>query len=143
MEKLNKTFGDIGCRSYALVARILNETIMLIHSNKLTRKQYVMFALADMMTHLEVGATLARKTAMAIQEGDAAAEKLKAMSRIFASEVAQLVTQNLIKIVLGIGIFDKNTVAEFLAGTSYNELVDSHRNVITDMDKVADILFVR
>ncbi|MGD2268940.1 MAG: acyl-CoA dehydrogenase family protein [Desulfobacterales bacterium] len=143
MAKLNKTFGDIGCRCYALVARILNETIMLVHNNKLTRKQYVMFALADMMTHLEVGATLACKAAMAVQEGNAAAEKLKAMSRVFASEVAQLVAQNVIKIVLGTGIFDKSAVAEFLAGTSYNELVDSQRDVISDMDKVADILFER
>jgi alkylation response protein AidB-like acyl-CoA dehydrogenase len=143
MEKLGATAGDIGCRSYSLAARILNDTIMLVHQNKLTRKQYVMFALADMMTHVEVGACMARKAAAVEQAGDPAAEKLKIYSRIFANEVAQVVTQNVIKIVMGIGIFDKRAVAEFLDSTSYNELLDSYRDVINDMDKAADYLFER
>jgi alkylation response protein AidB-like acyl-CoA dehydrogenase len=114
MEKLGATAGDIGCRSYSLAARILNDTIMLVHQNKLVE-----------------------------QAGDPAAEKLKTYSRIFASEVAQVVAQNVIKIVMGIGIFDKNAVAEFLDSTSYNELLDSYRDVINDMDKAADYLFER
>jgi hypothetical protein len=44
---------------------------------------------------------------------------------------------------MGIGIFDKNAVAEFLDSTSYNELLDSYRDVINDMDKAADYLFER
>jgi alkylation response protein AidB-like acyl-CoA dehydrogenase len=143
IEKLGETAGDIGCRSYSLAARILNETIMLVHQNKLTRKQYVMFALADMMTHVEVGACMARKAAAVEQTGDPAAEKFKIYSRIFANEVAQVVAQNVIKIVIGIGIFDKNAVAEFLDRTSYNELLDCYRDVINDMDKAADYLFER
>jgi len=143
LEKLDTAVGDIGCRSYSLAARILNDTIMLVHQNKLTRKQYVMFALADMMTHVEVGACMARKAAAVLRADDPAAEKLKIYSRIFANEVAQVVAQNVIKIVMGIGIFDKNTVAEFLANTSYNELFDSYRDVISDMDKAADYLFER
>ena len=143
MEKLGATAADIGCRSYCLAARILNDTIMLVHQNKLTRKQYVMFALADMMTHVEVGACMARKAAAVEQAGDPAAEKLKIYSRIFANEVAQVVAHNVIKIVMGIGIFDKNAVAEFLDSTSYNELLDSYRDVISAMDKAADYLFER
>ncbi|UCH20509.1 MAG: acyl-CoA dehydrogenase family protein [Deltaproteobacteria bacterium] len=143
MEKLHAAAGDIGCLSYGLAAKILNDTIMLVHSNKLTRKQYVMFALADMMTHVEVGASMARKAAAAAQAGDDAAEKLNTMSRIFANEVAQLVAQNVIKIIMGIGIFDKSAVTEFLDNTSYYELMNSYRDVINDMDTVADILFER
>ncbi len=142
MEGLDATIGDIGCRSYSCAAKVLNDIIMLVHNNKLTRKQYVMFALADMMTHVEVGASMARKAAAA-QSGDAAAEKLKAMSRIFANEVAQLVSQNIVKIVMGIGIFDKDSVSDFLNNTSYSELINSYRGVVNDMDKVADILFER
>jgi alkylation response protein AidB-like acyl-CoA dehydrogenase len=43
-------------RFYALAAGALNQTIDLAHNNRLTRQQAVMFALADMMTHVEVGA---------------------------------------------------------------------------------------
>jgi alkylation response protein AidB-like acyl-CoA dehydrogenase len=143
MEKLRVALRDIGCLSYGLAAKILNDTIMLVHSNRLTRKQYVMFALADMMTHVEVGASMARKAAAVTQAGDDAAEKLKPMSRIFANEVAQLVAQNVIKIIMGIGIFDKSAVTEFLDNTSYHELMNSYRDVINDMDRVADILFER
>jgi hypothetical protein len=68
---------------------------------------------------------------------------LKVYSRIFANEVAQVVAQNVIKIVMGIGIFDKGAVDEFLSTVSYNELLDSYRDVINDMDKAADFIFER
>jgi alkylation response protein AidB-like acyl-CoA dehydrogenase len=143
MEKLNETVGDAGCRSYGLAARALNDTIMMVHQNKLTRKQYVMFALADMITHIEVGASLARKAAAAARDGSAETEKLKAMSRIFASEVAQLVAQNVIKIIMGTGAFDQKTVFNFMETVSYNDLICSYQNIVNDMDKVADMLFER
>ena len=49
----------------------------------------------------------------------------------------------MIKIVVGIGIFDKNAVAEFLDHTSYNKLLECYRDVINDMDKAADYIFER
>jgi alkylation response protein AidB-like acyl-CoA dehydrogenase len=143
MKKLDASVGNAGCGSYGLAAKALNETIMLVHQNKLTRKQYVMFALADMMTHVEVGASLARKTAAATRDCTAEAEKLKAMSRIFANEVAQLVAQNVIKIIMGTGVFDQNTVSSFMGTEFHNDLIGSYQNIVNDMDKVADILFER
>jgi hypothetical protein len=80
---------------------------------------------------------------MAEKAGTAEAEKLKAMSRIFANEVSQLVAQNILKIVSGSGLFDTNTVSAFLEKISYNQLLYSYQGVIEDMDKVADILFER
>ncbi len=58
MEKLNEISGDAGCRFYGLAAKALNETINLVHDNKLTRMQYVLFLLADMMAYVEVGASM-------------------------------------------------------------------------------------
>ncbi len=143
MEQLNETFDDVGCRFYALASRALNEAINLAHENRLTRKQFVMFALADMMTHVEIGANLARKAARLSESGDAKAEKIKAMSRIFANETSQLVTQNILKIIMGTGIFNQAFVSEFMEKVSYDELISSYENVITDMDRVADTLFKR
>ena len=143
MEKLDTVVGDAGCRLYGLSAGVLNETIMRVHDNRLTRQQYVMFNLADMMTHVEVGASLARKAIALAEAGGPEAETIKIMSRIFADEVAQLVTRNALKILMGSGVFDQKAVSDFMETVSYNELFFSGQNVINDMDMVADILFER
>ena len=143
MEKLDTVVGDAGCRLYGLSAGVLNETIMRVHDNRLIRQQYVMFTLADMMTHVEVGASLARKAVALTEVGGPEAETIKIMSRIFADEVAQLVTRNALKILMGSGVFDQKAVSEFVETVSYNELFFSGQNVINDMDMVADILFER
>lgn len=135
--------GDAGCRFYALAAKALNETIMLVNDNKLTKSQYIMFALADMITYTEVGASLARRAVTFEETDDPRAEKICAMSRIFANEAAQLVARNILKIVMGSGVFDRKTIFEFLDTVGYNELISAYRNVIPDMDRVADILFER
>jgi alkylation response protein AidB-like acyl-CoA dehydrogenase len=133
----------LGCNFYSIAAGALNDTIKMVHENKMTRKQYIMFSLADMMTHVEVGVSLARRADIAGKAGTAEAEKLKAMSRIFANEASQLVAQNILKIVTGSGLFDAKTVSTFLEKVSYNQLLNSYQGVIEDMDKVADILFER
>ncbi len=143
MERLDESYPNAGCHTYGIAARALNETVMLVHRNKLTRRQHVMFALADMMTHVEVGVALARKAAAAARTDDAAAEKLQLMSRIFAHDVARLVTRNVMTILMGTGMFDERTVAEFMATANLDELKESYVNVISDMDRVADILFER
>ena len=143
MEELEAVVGDAGCRFYGLAAGVLNDTIMRVHDNRLIRQQHVMFNLADMMTHVEVGASLARKAAKLAQAGDPDAEKIKTMSRIFADEVAQLIGRNAQKILMGCGLFDQNTVAEFMETVALQTLVCSAHNIVHDMDKVADILFER
>ncbi len=143
MEELNNTLNDAGCKFYGLAARALNDTIMIVHDNKLTRKQHIMFALSDMMTHVEVGASMARKAKSLVEAGDPEAEKIKAMSRIFANETAQVVTHNILKILMGSGVFDQKIVSDFMETISYNKLLGSYENVIKDMDMVADILFER
>jgi alkylation response protein AidB-like acyl-CoA dehydrogenase len=143
MEKLDTLVGDAGCRLYGLSAGVLNETIMRVHDNRLIRQQYVMFNLADMMTHVEVGASLARKAVALTEAGGPEAETIKIMSRIFADEVAQLVTRKALKILMGSGVFDQKAVSDFMETVSYNELFFSGQNVINDMDMVADILFER
>lgn len=135
--------GDVGCRVYAIAANALNEIITLVHDNRLTRNQYVMFSLADMMMYVEVGASLARKIVTLTDLDDPQAEKLKIMSRIFANETAQLVAQNTLKILRGTGLFDQKTASDFMETISYDQLFSSYQNVISDMDKVADILFER
>jgi alkylation response protein AidB-like acyl-CoA dehydrogenase len=102
-----------------------------------------MFVLSDMMTHVEVGAALARKAAKLDRSGDADAEKVKAMSRIFAGEVAQVVGENALNVVSATGAADAAAIRQFLDGIAYQQMLGSRQNWAVDMDKVADIIFER
>jgi alkylation response protein AidB-like acyl-CoA dehydrogenase len=143
MDTLESEIDNAGCRLYGLSAEILNDTIMKVHENRLTRLQHIMFLLADMMTVVEVGAALARKAVALSKSEDARAEKIRAMSRIFADETAQLVSRNALSILLGTGVFNQNAIQDFMTAHSYHQLVCSSLNIISDMDRVADILFAR
>jgi alkylation response protein AidB-like acyl-CoA dehydrogenase len=143
METLQREIDNAGCRLYGLSAELLNDTIMTAHENRLTRQQYIMFLLADMMTAVEVGAAFARKAVALYRSGDAQAEKILAMSRIFADETAQLVSRNSLTILLGSGVFDQNAIQSFMTAHAHHQLVCSSLNIIGDMDRVADILFAR
>jgi alkylation response protein AidB-like acyl-CoA dehydrogenase len=143
MDRLHAELGDLGCEIYGIAARALNQTVTLVNDHRLTRRQYIMFALADMMTHVEVGAGLARRAFGDARRGDSGAEKIKLISRLFGNEVAQVVSQNILKIVMGCGEFDQKATADFLAGVGYTELTASFQNIIKDMDQLADIVFER
>jgi alkylation response protein AidB-like acyl-CoA dehydrogenase len=143
MDKLDSQCDDAGCRYIGLAARALNKTVFLVNDNRLTRQQYVMFALADMMMHVEVAASLARQAVAVSAENDPEAEKTCLFSRLFANETAALVSGNILKILRGSGVFDPAQISAFLAETSHAALADSYQNIIPDMDRAADIIFNR
>ncbi|UCD91331.1 MAG: acyl-CoA dehydrogenase family protein [Desulfobacterales bacterium] len=143
MEKLNAEVGDVGCHLYGLSANILNDIITQVHDARLTRKQHVMFTLADMMTHVEVGVSLARKAVILTKVDDSDATKISTISRIFADEVAQLIIRNALKILMGTGVLDKIATADFMETEAYKKLILSSQNVFNDMDIVADLVFER
>ena len=143
MMRLDGEVDDIGGRIYGLAASALNQSIDLAHEQRLTKQQYVMFALADMMVHVEVGASLARKALAKVKHGDADAGKMKLISRLFANETAQMVSQGILKIVMGCGACDLDMTHSFMEKISYTELTASCQNIINDMDKLADIVFER
>jgi alkylation response protein AidB-like acyl-CoA dehydrogenase len=143
MQRLDGEVDDIGGRIYGLAADALNQAIDLAHEQGLTRQQYVMFALADMMAHVEVGASLARRAFKTVKNGDADADKMKLISRLFANEVAQIVSQGILKIVMGCGACDLDMTNDFMQKIAFTELTASCQNIINDMDQLADIVFER
>jgi alkylation response protein AidB-like acyl-CoA dehydrogenase len=143
MMRLEEETDDIGGRIYKLAAAALNKAIDLAHDQRLTRQQFVMFALADMMAHVEVGAALARKTHKKIQNKDADAEKMRLISRVFANDVSQMVSQGVLNIVMGCGVCDLDMTNSFMNEVAFTELMTSCQNIINDMDKLADIVFER
>ncbi len=143
MEALAQSNPEIGGRGLGLAAAALNELIMLAHANRLTRQQYVMFALADMMTYVEVGVSLARKAARHADLTTAKADKIRTVARLFAGEIATLVADRTLKVLLGSGAFEQDQVQAFLQKIKYEDLVHTCKDMIKDMDRVADHLFAR
>ncbi len=142
MDRLGAEVSDAGCRFYALAARALNRTVDLAHNNRLTRQQAVMFALADMMAWVEVGGALARKAVKLTQANEADAEKYRAMARVFAGEVTQLVGENALKIAMS-GDLSPAAAQQHLADIAYTEMLAGRANWAKDMDRIADIVFER
>ncbi len=126
-----------GCRTLAACARALNRTIDFAHENRLTRHQQVMFALADMMTHVEVGESMAR---LAVNEAD---ETNLAAARIFANTCARLVAEKTRLIVMGSDVVAAETADQFLPSLDLSALEGSYRGLIDDMDRIADRIFER
>jgi alkylation response protein AidB-like acyl-CoA dehydrogenase len=143
LETLAGTQPDVGAHFYALAARALNQVIDLAHENRLTRRQAVMFALADTMTAVEVGASMARKAAALTRANDPAAEKYRAMARVFAGEVCQVTAENSLKIWLAQDGADPEQADSFMEAAGYRAMLASRRNWLVDMDRVADIVFER
>jgi alkylation response protein AidB-like acyl-CoA dehydrogenase len=143
MDKLDAQCHDAGCRYIGLAARALNKTVFLVNDNRLTREQYVMFALADMMMYVEVAASLARQAAALSAENGPEAEKTCLFSRLFANETAVVVSGNILKILKGSGVFDSEQISGFLEEISHTALADSYQNIIPDMNRAADIIFKR
>jgi alkylation response protein AidB-like acyl-CoA dehydrogenase len=143
MDRRHTQCDDAGCRFIGLAARALNKTIFLVDENRLTREQYVMFAVADMMMHVEVAASLARRAAAVGGENNAQVEKVCLFSRLFANEIAMLVSHNILKILRGSGVFKSDQISTFLTETSHAALADSYQNIIPDMNRAADIIFKR
>ena len=143
MDKLESRCSEAGCRYISLAARALNKVISLVNDNRLTREQTIMFALADMMMHVEVAASFARQAVVFAGENNPQAEKTCVYSRVFANEIAQVTASNILKIVYGCGVFDAGQSAAFLREISHAKLTDSYQNIIADMNRAADIIFSR
>lgn len=143
MAALDQEVDDAGCRFFGLAATALNQAIDFAHNNRLIRQQAVMFTLSDMMTHVEVGAALARKAVRLSKTGDTDAGKTRAMARVFAGEVTQVVAEGALKVVSGTGAVDQGAIDQFLSDIGYQAMLASRLNWAKDMDQVADIIFER
>ncbi len=126
-----------GCRTLAVCVRALNRTIDFAHENRLTRHQQVMFALADMIAHVEVGESMAR---LAVNGAD---EINLATARVFANSCARLVSEKARLIVMGSDVVAAETADQFLPSLDLPALEGSYRGLIDDMDRIADRIFER
>ena len=143
MDRLEKNCPGCGGRYYALAARALNHLIKVADTRRLTRLQIVMFDLADLMAHVEVGVAAARKAQALAAAGDPGAERATLVARIFARHVCELFERNSLRILAGTGEIDEAAVAVSVAEIRIGEFAGSCRNHIRDMDRLAELVFGR
>ena len=139
-QELETCHGDCdqaGCQTIAACARALNRTIDFAHVNRLTRHQQVMFALADMMAHVEVGHAMGR---LAASQADGIT---LATARVYANTCARVVAEKARLIAWGSQGVDAATVDDFVQSLDLPVLESSCRGVIDDMDRIADHIFER
>ncbi len=143
MEELEKNRPGCGGRYYALAARALNRLIAMADTQRLTRQQIVMFDLADLMAHVEIGVAVARRADALGAAGDPRSERAGLVARIFAREVCELFERCSLRILTGTGGIEPAVAADCLAEIHFSEFAGSCCNVIKDMDRLADIVFGR
>ncbi len=143
MDEIHKAAPQVGGEAVGRCARALTTLINRVHENRLTKRQALMFALADADAHVEVGAALVRRAATLVREKDPAAGRVEPMARIFAAEVAQVVAGTALKVILGSGAFDPDEARSLLEEIGYMAMVSTCADTLKDMDRVADILFER
>ena len=83
--------------------RAMNAVILAGRRCKLTRSQYIMFLMADMMTWAEVGDALCRKAAAYEGGQGRSVDFIRACGRLFAREAVVKVHTNGLKIIHGSG----------------------------------------
>jgi alkylation response protein AidB-like acyl-CoA dehydrogenase len=137
LDRLHEECDRAGCKTVAAGARTLNKTIDFAHDNRLTRHQQVMFALADMMTHVEVADSMAQ---LAVNQAD---DTTLATARVFANACARLVAEKARLIAIGSATVDAETAEPFLQSLELPLLTASYRGLIDDMDLIADRIFGR
>ena len=131
-EALDRLPEESGARLVSDCMRILNEAIFNARKVKLTKSQYVMFLLADMMACCEVGEALCQKAATYTGR-ERTPEFMKATARLFAREVAEKVYLNGLRIACGC---DKD-MDELKERLNSLDLALAMKANLSDMDLVA------
>jgi alkylation response protein AidB-like acyl-CoA dehydrogenase len=130
---LDRLSGECAGPLLANAFRVLNEVILSSRKHKLTKSQYVMFLLADMMTWCEVAYALCHKAAAYKGGRGRSISFLKTAARLFVREAVEKVYVNGLKIAFGCGD-NLDEIAENLNGLN---LSSAMKDNLKDMDLLA------
>ncbi|MCF8119366.1 MAG: acyl-CoA dehydrogenase family protein [Deltaproteobacteria bacterium] len=101
--KLAEMAPDTGGPLLARATAIMNQVILTARRHKLTKSQYVMFLLADMITWTEVADALCRKAALYEGGQPRTPAFIKAAARLFVREATEKIHVNGTRIAWGCG----------------------------------------
>ncbi|MDY6881070.1 MAG: acyl-CoA dehydrogenase family protein [Desulfatiglans sp.] len=113
--------------------KILNRVISGMRQHKLTKSQYAMFLLADMMTWCEVANAQCHKAAQYEGDQERSPSFMKAAARLFARETVEKVYLNGLRLTYGCGTVIQET-AEMLGKLDLESVMSES---LKDMDLVS------
>lgn len=99
-EELSNLPEDTGTVDLGRAINLMNEIILGARKNKLTKSQYVMFLLADMITWSEVANAMCKKASEG-SDSEKSSEYMRAAARLFAREAIEKIYINGLKICQG------------------------------------------
>jgi alkylation response protein AidB-like acyl-CoA dehydrogenase len=135
IEGLKRLPVTCGAHHLADAIDLLIRLIFRVRKLKLTKSQYVMFLLADMITWCEVGDALCNKAAR-VDGGERSPEFMQAAARLFVAEAIEKVYVDGLKIARG---YDHD-MAEELNGLNALDLSRALNVHLEDMDLIASEL---
>jgi hypothetical protein len=135
-EELARLPHESGGPMAARAIDMLNEFLLLARSLKVTKSQYHMFLLADMMTWVEVANATCRKVSSEIGERSFSRECMSAVSRLFARESLEKVYLNTLKVIEA----GKEVPKEFKERLASLVLGEIYEGAVRDMGLVAEEL---
>lgn len=131
-DALEKLPEDCGAKQLAATIRVLNEMILGARKSKLTKSQYVMFLLADMMTYCEVGDALCRKAANHSGK-ERSSEFMNASARLFVREVVENLFINGLKVTQGC----ETAMDDVVQSLNALNIAEIMRDNLKDLDTVS------
>ena len=150
LEALHLVNSGIGADLAALASHALAEVLERARVARLTRHQHILFRFGELIAWVEGAACLARRAARAA-EGELSdkasrrfkAEALAVIARVFAREAALKVAAEGENLVVGGGGIQPGGLAEFESAAGLPEIRDRMRDLLTDLDRLADIVYER
>lgn len=113
--------------------RVMNQVLQEARKSKLTRSQFVMFQLADMMTWAEVANALCHKADRYDGGQSRSPQFMKAAARLFAGEAISKIQQNALFLTQGCAVTLDEAAEKVRKINTSQHLADS----LADMDLVA------
>jgi alkylation response protein AidB-like acyl-CoA dehydrogenase len=148
LEDLADRRPDVGASTAALANHALAEILERCRTGRLTRNQHVLLRLGELIAYVECASSMARRAdhasdgsldAKADDRFDARA--LAVLSRVFAREAALKVATEGCRLVIGASV--ELNARELRDAIALEQIHDTQKGLITDMDEVADVLYGR
>ena len=134
-----------GAGLVAAAAKTLNESLKVAYQARLTRKQAVLFKLAEMMAAVESAAVVAEKAATAEGDGTGLLRQAagnpdvrRAVARSAARVACARVAEGCNLAVVGTGTLDIEQARRWRSDSGMEALLDAARGAQEDMDLIAE-----
>ena len=132
-ERLSRLPERTGGPTLARAMNTMNAVILAARKEKLTKSQYVMFLLADMMTWTETGNALCHKASVYEGGQTRTPSFVQAAARVFSREAVEKVYINSLRILRGCGR-DVDGIADVLESLNPGHAMEGN---LHDMDMLA------